>query len=72
MDFYVSTRQIQRNQHITCQAIHQYIFETSIWSVRIIKVKLVLYESIMFTVNFTVSVIKFDSSVRTQLIIFIC
>ena len=36
---------------MTCQAIHQYILETSIWSVGMTKVKLVLYESIMFTVE---------------------
>jgi len=51
MDFYISTRQTERNQHMACQAIHQYILESSIWSVRVTKVKLVLYESIMFTVE---------------------
>ena len=34
---------------MACQAIHQYILETSICSAGMIKVKLVLHESLMFT-----------------------
>jgi len=34
---------------MACRAIHQYILETSVWSAGMIKVKLVLYESLMFT-----------------------
>jgi len=36
---------------MACQAIHRYILETSIWSAGMIKVKLVLYDSIVFTVE---------------------